>query len=179
MFNTHQAVLLIIDVQTRLAEKVLDAEVMAQNNLRLIQAAKILDVPILVTEQVPEKIGPTIALLTDELSDTTKISKKSFSCCGEESFNQHLKKLKRQQIIIAGMETHVCVFQTAVHLLEQSYQVQIVADAVSSRSSLDKEVALSRMGKRGCTITTAEMVITELLQSADHPKFKEVLNLIK
>lgn len=179
MFRSDQSILLIIDVQGKLARLIHDKEAVHTNIQRLIKAAQYLDVPIVYTEQLPNKIGETIEEIKTLLPDLIPFIKSSFSCCGEKAFTEYLATQKRKQIIVCGIETHVCVCQTVADLLAQKYDVQVVVDAVSSRKLLNKEIAIKRMEDMGALLTTMEMLGTELLQTAAHPKFKEVLNLIK
>ena len=144
-----------------------------------IQAAQILDIPILWTEQVPEKIGETIPEIASHLHYLKPLKKTAFSCCKDEGFLAALKKLKRQHVVVVGIETHVCVYQTVADLLELKYEVQVVADAVSSRTEQNKKYGLKRMEQIGAGITCTEMIACELLEKAEGPNFKEVLKLIK
>ena len=179
MFDSKKAALLIIDVQGKLAASVFEKEKVCKNIQTLIKAAKILRIPILWTEQVPEKIGNTIPEIATWLRPLQPISKASFSCCGEKKFRDDLVDLKRRQIVITGIETHVCVYQTVADLVELKYAVQVVADAVSSRSADNKQYGLERIKEVGGQITCAEMIICELLQRAEGEKFKAILHLIK
>lgn len=180
MFDIAKSVLLIIDVQGRLAAMVHNQDRILNNIYALIKAAQILDIPIIHTEQVPEKIGSTIESVAYLLKDHPRpITKKSFSCCGSAAFQQRLKALKRKQLIVAGIETHVCVYQTVQDLLAAKYQVQVVCDGVSSRVQENTERSLARMQSLGAGLTTAEMIIMELVRTSEHKKFKEILQLIK
>ena len=177
MFVPQQAILLIVDMQGKLAKLVQDSRRVIQKNRHLIQACTFLNIPVLISEQMPEKIGATIEEIRRFFKDGSFIPKKSFSCCGEEAFLRQLEEHKRHQVIVSGIETHVCVYQTVRELLEQSYQVQVVADAVSSRQAENKTLALDRMARLGAQITSTEMLLMELVRTAEHPKFKEILGL--
>ena len=178
-FDVKTALLMVIDIQGNLALRMADKEPVFAHVAALIKAARLLDIPVVVTEQAPEKLGPTIPEIAGLLPDAERIPKKTFSCWKEPAFRQRLKGRGRSQIVLTGIETHVCVIQTALDLLSEKYAVQVVADAVSSRKESDKIVAIERMRAKGVDITTTEMIITELLQSASHPKFKEILQLIR
>jgi len=130
-------------------------------------------------EQVPESLGPTIPEIAELLSGIEPIAKASFSCCGREDFNAKLTGLSRDQIILAGIETHVCIYQTARDLIERGLRVHVVADAVSSRALANKETALLRLTAEGAKMTSTEMVLFDLLKTADHPKFRQIAKLIK
>jgi nicotinamidase-related amidase len=138
-----------------------------------------LGVPIIWVEQVPEKMGPTIQPLRGLLEGLVPISKSTFSCCGEPEFMKALRQTLRKQVIIAGIETHVCVYQTASDLIAAGYEVEVVSDAVSSRSAENRNVALHKIWSIGARLTTTEMILLELMRTAKHPRFREILGLIK
>ena len=180
MLTTDNSVLLVMDVQGKLATLVHEHEQMLANIERLIKSAEILGVPILWTEQAPDKIGETIDPVKHLLFPMIKpIIKRSFSCYGSEEFKKALKNINRRQILITGIETQVCVYQTARDLPRHGYNVQVIADAVSSRTQANKDIALARMRDEGITLTSAEMALCEWLGGADHPKFREVMANIK
>ncbi len=154
-------------------------EEMFLNLTRLIQAAQQLSIPIIYTEQVPEKLGPTIPAVAEFLKKVDPISKASFSCFKEAKFVQALQRLKRSSLIVAGIETHICVYQTVVDLISQKYGVQVVSDAVSSRTAENKQTGLERIRLAGGLMTSTEMILCELIKTARHPKFKEIAGLIK
>lgn len=178
-FSPAHAILLVIDVQGKLAEVVHDHENVRRHIETLIKACQILSVPIVCTEQAPQKIGRTVPSIAGLLDGIEPVEKLSFSCCGSPAFAQKLKKLERKQILVAGIESHICVYQTVTDLLRAGYHVQVVADAVSSRTMENKAVSLERMKTLGAGITATEMVICELLKSAEHEKFRDVMKLIK
>lgn len=145
----------------------------------IIRGAKVLEIPIILTEQAPEKIGTTVPEISQLLTGLEPISKTTFSCCQNQKFAQTLGALKREQILIAGIETHVCVYQTTADLINSGYYVQVIADAVSSRSLENKQIGLERIKAVGGNLTGVETVLCELTRSANHPKFKEILGLMK
>ena len=179
MFTIQNSFLLVIDVEGKLAFLMHEREKLFRNITKLIEACRILDIPIIFTEQVPEKIGQTVPEILDLLKNESPVVKASFSCCGSISFLNKLKRFKRKQIIVTGIETHVCVYQTVYDLLAQKFEIQVVADAVSSRGLENKQTALERMNNSGARLTSAEMIICELLKTSKHPKFKEIIGLIK
>jgi nicotinamidase-related amidase len=179
MFSRRNALLLIIDMQERLLPQIEDSANLTNNAVILIQCCKILNLPVLVTEQYPEGIGPTAPALAPELDHCPKISKRSFSCWRESLFLKALEATARKQIIIAGIETHVCVFQTAADLLQKGYEVQVAHDAVGSRTAANKEVGLNRMRAKGVDITSVESCLFELLETSACPEFKQVLRYLK
>jgi nicotinamidase-related amidase len=178
MLKKEDAVLVFIDVQGRLAELVDGAENLFRNLRRLLAGMNALAVPVIVTEQIPEKLGATRPEF-QELISGSPVSKSSFGCCGEPAFFQTLQKSGRKQVILCGIETHVCVYQTAMELLAAGYEVYIVTDAVSSRDPANKALALRRMENEGAKLTGTEMLLFELLGDAKAPEFKSILNFIK
>ena len=179
MFLPSKSLLLIIDVQGNLAYRMHEKENLFKHLQALIQAAQILDIPIILTEQVPEKIGATVPEIRQHLKNISAIKKTSFSCWLSKDFKKQLKSFRRRQIIVAGIETHVCVYQTVHDLLKAKYDIQVVADAVSSRTFENKLLALNRIKFLGADLTSTEMMICELLRTSAHPKFKDVLKLMK
>ena len=179
MLEIDRSVLIVVDVQGKLAQLAHDKETLFANCVALVKAAKILCVPILWCQQYPKALGETIPELAELLTDNTPIDKLCFSCAGHPDFIAQLNKLKREQVILCGIETHVCVHQTVMHLLDGDYDVHLIADAVSSRTEQNKIIALQRMRDEGVNISSTEMALFELLKTAEHPNFKEIAKLIK
>lgn len=179
MFSPENAVLLVIDVQGKLARLMYKREELLRNTARLIRAARYLEIPAIATEQVPGQIGKTVPQILRLLEESRPLAKASFSCCGEDQFMRGIEALGRRQVIVAGIEAHICVYQTVCDLMEKRYEVQVVGDAVSARAQTDKQAALDRIRSVGGGVTSTEMIICELLKTSAHPKFKEVINLIK
>jgi len=179
MLTINSTVLLIIDVQGKLAHLMFERESLFENLKKLIKGAKILEIPILWTEQCPQKIGPTIPQVSQLLTGVQPIPKINFSCCDNERFMQELEALNRKQILITGIEAHICIYQTTVDLVNLEYEVQIVADAVSSRKAEDKKIVIENIKNIGASLTSTEMALFELLRVAEGPKFKEILNIVK
>ncbi len=179
MLDIQQCSLVIVDVQGRLAQLMYDRNALFKNIQILIKAAKILKIPIIWCEQQPESIGVTVRQLANLLTDNQPIKKASFSCCAAEQFNSRLKSLARRQVLLCGLETHVCIYQTAADLSRNGYYVEVIADAVSSRILQNRNIAIKRMGKMGINISSAEMALFELLKTAEHPQFKKIIELIK
>jgi len=179
MFSSENTILLVIDVQGKLARLMHKKDELVQNTAGLIKVADFLEIPIIVTEQVPEKIGETVPEIAELLKGQKSITKACFSCCGQDQFMQELEALNRKQVIVAGIEAHVCVYQTVCDLMAKQYEVQVVADAVSSRTEANKHFALDRIKMLGGHVTSTEMIVCELLRTSEHKKFREVINLIK
>ena len=178
MLAPDQTLMLLIDVQVALLRVMHGKDDLVQNLTKLLQGMRVLDVPILCTEQNPKALGATIPELAPLLHDPP-LEKLAFSCCGEAHFTDALEKIGRRQIIVAGIESHVCVYQTTMDLLDAGDDVQVVADAVSSRAPENKRIALERMAAAGASITSVEMVLFELLGDAAGPPFKKILKIVK
>lgn len=179
MLATDNTVLVLIDFQERLFPAMHDKEKLLQSVLKLIRGAKVLGVPIILTEQYPKGLGPTVPEIKELLPGIKPVEKVSFDCCDEAAFVTSLESLKRKQVLIAGIEAHICVYQTAMALLRSGYQVQVVGDCISSRDPEDRLVSLFRMGAGGISPTTLEMALFELLKVARGDKFKEISNIVK
>jgi nicotinamidase-related amidase len=176
MLEIENTALAVIDVQGKLAGLVHEHEKMLTNTEHLIRASESFGMPILWSEQAPDKIGETVGSIRQVLYPKIKpIRKRSFSCYDCHEYVEHLRSIKRRQILVAGIETHVCVYQTARDLHRHGYEVHVVADASSSRHALDGDLAIARMRDEGITITSMEMAMCELLKTADHLKFKEII----
>lgn len=179
MLSRTAAVLIMIDFQGNLFEAMLDKEKLLANNVRLIQGFKTLNLPIMVTEQVPEKLGPTIPQLAAELGGIQPIAKQTFSCWADASFHDQLESLARRHVVMTGIECHVCVYQTALDLMSHGYSVHLVADAVSSRTPENRGIGIDAIKSAGAQITSTEMVLFELLRTAADPKAKEIFKIVK
>lgn len=178
MFSIEQASLIVVDVQGKLATIVDDSEAVMQNVSKLAQAMQVLNVPVLWLEQNPSRLGGTALEIAQHLQGVP-IAKMAFSACQEEAFMEVMKASGRTQFIVTGIETHICVYQTARQLKEQGFEVEVVVDAVSSRTKANKDIGLEKMKALGIMPTSTEMILYELLQGADHPHFKTVLQLVK
>ena len=174
----EEVVLMIIDIQERLVSAMKYGEQIIQNTNTIVSLAQKLGVPIIVTEQYPKGLGKTVSDVSNNLNESLTYEKTTFSGCTSE-VTSALKGLGRRKIIITGMETHVCVFQTARDLLLQGYQVFVVKDAVCSRTKENYLNGLSLMSSMGALVTNTETVFFDLLKQAGTPLFKELSKLIK
>jgi len=179
LFDIENAVLVIVDVQEKLTNVMHESQNIRRELSKLIKGISVLEVPVVLTEQNPKGLGPTIAEIKTLLPNLEPIYKMAFSCLGEEIFPKRLEALGRKQVILTGIETHVCVYQTAMDLVDAGYNVQVVADCVSSRTPVNKQLALDKMKKAGIDITSTEIILFELLKTADSPKFKQIAGIIK
>lgn len=182
LLSRQTSQLLIVDVQTKLLPAMSDQRVV-QRCARLIQAANLLAVPITVSEQYPQGLGHTVPSLLAPLGNAgTIIEKVEFSCFKNAALRNRLGELRsqgRKQVAIGGMESHVCVGQTAIDLHDQGFQVFVVADAISSREEMSRQVALTRFLNTGVEVVTSEMVVFEWLGKAATEEFRQLLPLIK
>lgn len=176
LITSEECVVVVIDAQERLMPAIAHKEKILQNILRAVRFARLLDIPVIMTEQ--EKLGPTLPEVTAEVSGVTPIEKIYFNCFIEARFDHYLKKLNKKTLILTGVEAHICVTQTALHGLS-SYKVHVLADAIGSRITENRDIAIERMRDAGAVISSTEMFIYEILQKAGTEKFKEALQLVK
>jgi len=179
MLKTENVILLIVDIQGNLAHLMHGKELLFNNVQKLIKGIQVLKIPILWVEQNPQGLGPTIPEIADILSNIQPISKMSFSSCRNDRFVQALKTLNRRQVLIAGIEAHVCVYQTAADLVDLGYEVQVVTDAVSSRNFENREIGLQKMRDSGVSWTSVETALFELLKVAEGEQFREIIKIVK
>ena len=179
--DAGESVLVVIDVQERLC-KAMDEKVLKQlvnNNNVLIEAAKELEIPVLVTEQYVKGLGATLDELASGLKNAPRYEKMSFSCCGNSEFVDALRSTGRRQVIITGMETHVCVLQTVIELLDAGYTIHLVRDAVMSRSKQNWMAAIELMQQAGALATVTESVLFQWLKVAGTESFKKLSKLVR
>ncbi len=177
--TTSDSVLLIIDIQGRLARIVQDSEKLISNVRILVQGMKILGVPVIVTEQYPQGLGHTVDEIAQELDGIDVIEKSAFSCCGEPAFMSALAGLGRPNVLMCGIETHVCVYQTARDLVAAGYTPHLITDAVSSRFAENRTLGVHRIEMLGGVLTGMEMALFELLHESGTPQFKAISRLVK
>jgi nicotinamidase-related amidase len=173
------ALLLVVDVQGRLARLMHESEAMIRQQQILIEGCRILEVPVLWAEQLPDKLGPTVPELADKLEGLSPCAKASFGCWGDKAIETAIRRSGRKQILLCGIETHVCVWQTAAALRQEDYTVHLICDAVSSRSAFNRDIGFQRMNAAGVHLSNVEMVLFELMVDARHPRFREVTRLLK
>jgi nicotinamidase-related amidase len=168
-----------VDIQERLFPHIHEHQQLSENLVKLIKGLKILNVPMIVTQQYTRGLGQTIPPVAEALGEFEPLEKLTFSCYGDPDFVNVLNDSGKNHIILAGIETHVCVLQTAMDLLDIGYEVIIIEDCVSSRRLNDKQVALKRMRDDGVIITTCESILFELLKVAGTEEFKAISQLVK
>lgn len=179
ILKKESTALLIIDLQEKILPVIRNIDSVLNNTIKLIKGFKSLNLPIYFTEQYPKGLGPTSQKILSELQGYNAIQKMSFSCFGAEELFNELKSKKFHQIVITGVESHVCVQQTVLDLLANDFQVNVAADAVSSRREFDFLIALDRMRTLGAEITTTESILFELLEVCGTPEFKEISKIVK
>ena len=179
MLSKDRAILMLIDVQGNLARAMHERESLFRQLQILVRGARILELPMIWLEQNPQGLGPTIPELAQLLPDQKPLPKMSFSAMGCPEAVQALRASGRRQVLLAGIEAHVCVYLTAVDLLARGYEVETVADAVSSRSAENKRIGLNKIAALGGGVTCTETVLFEFLGRAEGPAFKAILQLLK
>ena len=179
MLNKEQTVLVLIDIQGKLAQIVDESEAVVNNIATVVQGAKLLQLPILWLEQYPKGLGPTDERITKHLTEQQPIEKITFSAYDTEEFVRALEQTGRKKVLLAGIETHICVYQTAAHLLANGYEVEVLADCVSSRTAGNREVGIQKMLQLGANITSVEMALFEMQQIAKGDTFKAISQLVK
>ncbi len=175
----EDAVLVVIDFQEKLMPAMHNAMELEDTIIRTVKSFKELGVPIIVSQQYPKGLGETIGTLKSVLGDAPTIDKTDFSCMAEPLFLEELKRVNRKTIIVTGIESHVCVQQTVMDLLDLGYDVFVLNDAISSRKCHDKKHAIKRMIQAGAVPTTYEAVIFEMMGSAKAPEFKVISSIVK
>lgn len=177
--SREQAQLLVVDLQEKLVPAIADSAALLSQAERMIRAALILGLPITVSEQYPRGLGPTVPMIRIAAKDAVRLEKTTFSLCADPACRQRLSDLARRQVLIVGIETHVCVQQTALDLLAMQMRPVVLADAVGSRRPVDYMVALDGLRAAGATVTTVESAIFQLLHEAGTELFKRMLPVVR
>lgn len=179
LLDPARASLVVVDVQTRLLGSIHEGAFTVSQIVKAIQGFRIAGAPVLVTEQYRKGLGETDPAIVSALDDVAPIEKMSFSCADHPPFLDRLNDLGRSQVVLCGIEAHVCVLQTAVHLVMRGYETYVLADAISSRTPRNVEIALRRMEQTGVRLSSVEMSVFEMLQVCGTPAFKEWLKVIR
>ena len=174
-----KCLLMVVDIQDAFTDHIHQLDRVIERSKTMIQAAQLLELPIIATEQYPKGLGPTVEPLRDVLANTKRYDKTTFSCCQDPAIKNVLIDSKRPQVLLIGIEAHICLAQTAHDLLEMDLQPYIAIDAVSSRRPHDCEIALQRLHQAGAVLTSTEAAIMEMTVSSKHPAFKAISQLIK
>jgi nicotinamidase-related amidase len=180
LLDRRRTALAVIDMQEAFRPIIGDFVETAQYVALMVQACKILNVPIIITEQYPKGLGRTVAEIAEHLpAATTPIEKLSFSACGVQEFDTQLRERHAEQVLVCGIEAHICVSQTAHDLLQLGYQVHLLSDAITARLLRNREIALQKLTRSGAILSSLEMAMFELCGGAGTPEFKQVQNLVK
>ncbi|TOQ34948.1 hydrolase [Vibrio parahaemolyticus] len=180
MLSKGNTGLIVVDVQGKLATLMHESDALIENITKLVKGAKALDLPILWLEQNPERLGPTAEPIREVLeSKHLPITKYTFDGCKEATFNVAVENAKVDTWLVCGIESHICVYQTAVSLRQSGYRVELVTDCVSSRTAANKALALAKLTANGVVLTGLEMCLYEMVEDCRAPEFKEILALIK
>jgi len=177
--SKDNSICLVVDIQEKLFPHMFKKEILVKNLVKLIKGLKLLNLEFILNEQYPKGLGKTIPQVK-ELLENEKINEKfTFSCYKNETVSQKLKNSNKKFVILFGIETHVCVLQTALDLIEENFIPVVVADCVSSRKESDKDFALQRLLQSGAILTTYESLLFELCETAKNPVFKEISKIVK
>jgi nicotinamidase-related amidase len=179
LLDKDQAALVVVDLQEKLLPAISGKERVLKNSLLLMKAAELLAVPVVLTTQYRKGLGELVSEVRAAAPAVEPLDKLSFGCFGDEAFLQRLKSLGREQLLVTGIESHICVTQTVLGALEHGYQVHVASDATGSRSDANRDVGLRRMEKAGALLSSAEMALYELLRRSDAAAFKQLLPLLK
>ena len=179
LLKPETTALLIIDIQERIIPVIRNHEEVVDNTIKLIKGFKVLNLPIYYTEQYPKGLGITVSSIKSELGELEPIEKMTFSCSGAGNLFEELTGNNLSQIVVCGIEAHVCVQQTVLDLIENKIQVNLAADAVSSRKEIDYNIALERMRYHGAEITSVESILFELLNICGTQQFKRISKIVK
>ncbi len=177
--HKEEAVLVIIDIQERLAAVMSERKKVVDNCLHLIETAKLLHIPVILNEQYPKGLGLTVSEIREALPSYEPVEKMSFSCCGQNSFLNRLGESGKRKVILCGMETHVCVLQSCIGLLKEGCAVYVVSDAVCSRTRENFATGIEYMRDAGAVVTSAETVLFQLLERAGTEEFRMISKRIK
>ena len=181
LINESKLLCFLIDVQEKLFPLIFDNQSLLCNVNTYLQIINSMNLPLILTEQYPKGLGKTVDMIKSNIKTQNffKFEKTSFSCVGSDIVKNQISSLDKKQVLLSGIETHICVLQTASDLVEMGYDVFVLDECVGSRNQLDKETGISRLKKFGCTVLTLEMFAFELVKSSAHPKFKNISDLIK
>ncbi len=179
MLDPQEVFLVVIDVQGKLAEIARDSESVRRNVVRLIEGAKLFDLPVVATEQVPEKLGETVPEVVRALGDLPRLTKVTFSCFEDEGIRGAFAATGRKTALVCGIEAHVCVYQTVSDLLAHGYAVHVAKDAISSGAEGNREVAGDRMAAEGAILTSTEMALFEMQHDCRGERFRELSRLVR
>lgn len=178
ILNKDDSLLLIVDIQEKLV-KALDKDVIVKNSEKLVKAANLLEIPVVLTQQYPKGLGETIPEIKNNLGISSFMDKTSFNACLEDDFLDLIRSYNKKQIVICGIETHICVHQTTAALIEEGFEVFVAKDVCASRRKYEFKQGIDIMQQNGAKISCLEIILFEWLKNAKNPVFKDVQALIK
>lgn len=179
MIHSDHSVLVIVDIQGRLATLMYEKDRLFANVVRMVKASRLLDIPILWNEQLPDKLGETVPEIKASLEDLQPLVKRSFSCCDNPAFMTAIEATGRRQVLLTGIETHICVYQSAIQFIERGYEVHLLIDAVSSRLEHNYHLGIQRIKDAGGVLTSVEMCLFEMFKVAEGDRFREMVKIVK
>jgi nicotinamidase-related amidase len=179
IIDQGNTVLLVVDIQEKLAAVMQERDKVVRNNLHLIELAKMIQMPVMVTEQYPNGLGATVPEIREALPSYRPVEKMTFDCCGQPSFLGELKEHNKSSVVLTGMETHICVLQTCIGLLQGGINVHVVQDAICSRTKENWKIGIEFMREAGAVVTSTETVLFQLLKVAGTEEFKAISRRIK
>ena len=179
MLTNENTVLTLVDIQAKLMPVMYEKDLLIKQLKTLVQGAVYIGLPVLWLEQYPKGLGATISDIVELLPNSAPIAKTCFSAWGSTEFRQELQKFDRPNVLIAGIESHICVYQTVCDLLKRGYRTEIVVDAITSRTKANRNIGIERMKQSGANITSVEMCLFELLRTAESTNFKRIATLVK
>lgn len=179
MLTASDSALVLIDVQGKLSETMHDKTPLFESMKTMLKGARVLEIPVLWLEQIPEKLGPTRPEIAELLTGQSPMAKVTFSACGHPPFMAALHRTGRRKVILMGIEAHICVYQTAMDLLDKGFGVHVLVDAIGSRTPVNKAVGIEKMVSAGARPTTVETVLFEIMKQAGGPRFRDIINIIK
>jgi len=179
LLDLDDSLVAMVDIQQNHYPTVSDGEAHLQRMVRFVRAARVLDVPVVWTEHYPRAFGPTLVPMADALQGLTPIPKTDFGCFGEPLFADAVATSAKRTLVLVGSETHICIEQTALMALDRGMRVAVVADCVTAQHRFDHDIALQRMRASGVVITTWIALVYEWMRGAKHPRFKQVLPIVK
>ncbi|MEA1997064.1 MAG: hydrolase [Gemmatimonadota bacterium] len=179
LLSVEKTCLLVIDVQERLLPVIHNGDLVVKNIRRLVAGAEVLGLPVILSEQYPKGLGPTVEPVAELMAGVQKCDKTAFSCIADQALAEAIARTERDQLLLCGVESHVCVLQTALDSLAAGYSVHVAADAVSSRDPENKKIAIERLRAAGCVITCTESALFELLVKSGTGEFKKISALVK
>ena len=180
VLDPDRAVIVVVDLQEAFRAPIFEFDKMVARTAIVVQAARLLNLPVLVTEQYPQKLGATVPEIKSALPEGVAIvDKTAFSCCGASVFVEQLERLRRKQVVLCGIETHVCMSQTAHDLLARGYQVHVLEDCTSSRTRENREIGVAKMRRSGALPSSSEMALFELMVDSKHEQFRAISRMVK